>query len=178
MSTCNSYASRALKTGISVQPTTNFGVNLCDATIVSGCGAFGLAVVGSHIDEGDKIVELVAMHLDVQAQDSTDSCVDKYRGGWWADQWRVGGNSVSHGSLLWKLRTAKPNSDTLRTAIYYAQESMNRLAKYIGSVITVTGELVSKQLIVLTVTVSGPRSVISVDYTGTFSGEWIWGVRK
>lgn len=173
---CGVYADRALKTGINIQPVGTDALRDCGTQFGTSCGDFDLVVADGRISKGDLVQALVVTHLDTAAPDLEVSCSAVAQGGWWADKWRPD-NKVAFGSRLWKLRTAKPSNETLAMAIFYAKESLNKLAPFISGSFEVTGEMVNRRTIVLHVKVTGPSINVVVGYSGSYENEWVWGIK-
>lgn len=152
----------------------------CDVCDEAGVGNPNWVVLpDGHFDRTGWIKGWIVNQLSTRAAVTCveQPALDRRRaGGWWADAFRTGAAFVS-GSKLWSLQWSRSVNETLLTAQRYAEEALAPLITWgIASSVKVEARYVSKSVMTLTVTVTGP----SLEAAATLQGQalpdytWLW----
>jgi phage gp46-like protein len=104
----------------------------------------------------------------------------KADGGWWLDAFRR--QPFRSGSKLWSLNWAPVNNETLLTAKHYAYTALQYLLVWgVAASITIDARYVSKSVLHLHITITGPGVAASFTVAGTAipdTRDWLWTQEK
>jgi phage gp46-like protein len=120
------------------------------------------------LDRTDWIRGWVASQLFSRGlAECVDNPLQQRRGGWWADAFRT--QKFSSGSLLWTLKWARVNNETLIKARDYAYEAIGALIGWgVCSKIKIVASYINPKVLHLDITLFGPGdSTMSLRVSGS-----------
>lgn len=170
---CSQPVSTMFRRGISTQLIPSCDPN-CD---VGQVGALGWRVGSDRTLDTSRWVEgWIYNQLSTKAAvDCAESPLGEAGGGWWADAFRTDGFKT--GSKLWSLQWLPTVNETLVTAKRYAEEALSYLVMWkVASKVVVDVAYISKTVLRLTVTVTGPGVAVTSEFQGQKLPDfgWLW----
>lgn len=172
---CAVPASSLFKRGIATQVTPKCDA-YCDVPPV-GTPTWKVTT-GRTLDTSNWIRGWILNQLSTRAAVTCDETpLGIKTGGFWGDAFRNDFSGFRSGSKLWSLQWSKTINETLQTARRYAEDALAYLTAWkIVDTLTVDVAYVSKRVLMITVTVTGPTKTEVIQASGEQLPDfgWLW----